>query len=290
MSTNPSISSVLTEWAFDPSFIVSIALVATIYLIGLRRLAYRGQHGRIVTRQHIASFFLGLLAIILAFESPIDPLSNLLLSVHMVQHLLLLLIAPPLLLLGKPIPVLLVGAPHGLAQWLGRAHARTAWFRGVTRTLTGPFVAWTLFIGVMLTWHLPALYDAALGNAGVHLLEHLCFLFTGVLFWWVIIQPLPGAPRVAHGWRLLYVFTAMVPGTALGAIFVFASSSVYAFYAALPRLWGIPILNDQGLAGSIMMVGGDFILAIAAIPLFVGAMARLEQIEQARFARGAQPD
>jgi putative membrane protein len=145
-----------------------------------------------------------------------------------------------------------------------------------------------MFVGVMLTWHLPVLYDAALRNAGVHLLEHLCFLFAGVLFWWVIIQPLPGAPRVAYGWRVLYVFAAMVPGTALGAVFVFASASVYSFYAALPRLWGIPILNDQGLAGSIMMAGGDFILAIAAIPLFVGAMARLEQIEQARFARIAQ--
>jgi cytochrome c oxidase assembly factor CtaG len=230
-------------------------------------------------------FLLGLLAIVLALESPIDPLSNLLLSAHMVQHLLLLLIAPPLLLLGKPIPVLLVGAPHGLAQWLGRSHARTPWFRGLTRTLTHPLVAWPVFVGVMLTWHLPVLYDAALRNAGVHLLEHLCFLLAGVLFWWVVIQPLPGAPGVAHGWRLLYVFAAMVPGTALGAIFVFASASVYPFYAALPRLWGIPILNDQGLAGGIMMAGGDSILATAAIPLFVGAMARLEQIEQARFAR-----
>jgi cytochrome c oxidase assembly factor CtaG len=124
MASNPSLSTVLTDWSFDPSIIVSIALVTTLYITGLRRLAQRGQHRRTVTWRHVSAFFLGLLAIVFALESPIDPLSNLLLSAHMVQHLLLLLIAPPLLLLGKPIPVLLVGAPHGLAQWLGRSHAR----------------------------------------------------------------------------------------------------------------------------------------------------------------------
>lgn len=285
MSSNPSIASVLQEWSFDPSIIVSVVVVALIYIVGLRRLSSRSRHGRDVTWAHVCYFFLGLLAIVLALESPIDPLSNLLLSAHMVQHLLLLMIAPPLLLLGKPIPVLLVGAPHGLAQWLGYSHARTPWFRALTRTLTRPFVAWPLFIGVLLIWHLPAFYDAALRNGGVHLFEHLCFLFTGILFWWVIIQPLPGPRRLAHGWRLAYAFAAMIPGTVLGGIFIFASSSVYSYYAALPRLWGMTIKNDQGLAGSVMMVGGDAILSIAVIPLFIGAMARLEQMEQARFAR-----
>jgi cytochrome c oxidase assembly factor CtaG len=203
----------------------------------------------------------------------------------MVQHLLLLMVAPPLLLLGKPIPVLLVGAPYDLVHWVARGHARTPWFRALTRTLTIPWVAWTIFTGVMLIWHVPSLYDAALQNTGIHLFEHLCFLLTGILFWWVIIEPFPGPERLAVGWRLVYVLTAMVPGTVLGLIYIFAPAPLYAFYAALPQLWGASALGDQGNAGIIMMTGDDFAMGVAAIPLFAALMNRIEQWELARSAR-----
>ena len=285
MSANPSTLTVLTSWPLQPSVLLGVALTAWIYIEGLRTLAVRSQHGQTVLRRHVAYFALGLLAVVVALESPIDVLSNQLLSVHMIQHLLLLMVAPPLLLLGKPIPVLVVGAPRSLTHWLGRSHARTRWLRTLTSILTLPLVAYLLFFGFMLAWHLPAFYDAALQNAAVHLLEHVCFFATGILFWWVIIQPGLGRPRLAHGWRLLYVFAAMVPGSFLGLLFIFTSTPLYPFYAGLPRLWGISVLDDQDLAGSLMLVAGDAILACALIPLFIGAMERLEQIEQSRFAQ-----
>ncbi len=290
MSTNPSIVSVLTQWSFDPSIVLGVVLTATIYTIGIRELAHRGRQGKSVAPRHMVYFALGLLSIVLALESPIDLLSNQLLTMHMVQHVLLLLIAPPLLLLGKPIPALVVGAPRPVVRWLAGSHARSPWFRRITRLLISPFVAWPLFFGVMLTWHVPAFYDAALTHSGIHYFEHICFLITGILFWWVIIQPLPGRPRLAYGWRVLYLFASMLPGTGLGLVFIFMNKPIYPFYAALPRLWGISVLDDQALAGNIMMVGGDAILLCALIPVFAGMMERLEEMEVARFARAQQSE
>jgi cytochrome c oxidase assembly factor CtaG len=285
MSADPSFTAVLTDWTLEPTVLAGVALAAVIYVRGLRRLGERARHGKSVDGLRITYFFVGLCAVLLALVSPIDAYSARLLSVHMVQHLLLLMIAPPLLLLGKPIPVLLVGAPHDLVRWVARSHARTPWFHALTRTLTTPWVAWTTATLVMLIWHVPALYDAALQNTGIHLFEHLCFLATGILFWWVIIEPFPGPERVAAGWRLVYVLAAMLPGTALGTLFVLAPSPLYAYYAALPQLWGTSALSDQGNAGFIMMTGEDFAMGVAAIPLFAALMNRIERWELARSAR-----
>jgi len=288
MPVHPSFVTVLTAWSFDPNVVLSLVMVALIYVAGLRELSRRGRLHRSVGPRHVLFFALGLLAIVL--ESPIDALSNRLLTAHMVQHLLLLLIAPPLLLLGKPIPVLVVGAPRPLVRWLARGHARRSWFRRLTRLLTAPYFAWSAFIGNLLAWHLPVCYDAALGNDGVHHLEHLCFLVTGIMFWWVIVQPYPGRPRVAYGWRVLYILAAMVPGTLLGMVFIFSGTALYPFYAALPRMWDMSVLIDQSFAGTIMMVGGDAVLVCAAIPMFAGMMERLEEMELARFARSQRQD
>ncbi|HVA92011.1 MAG TPA: cytochrome c oxidase assembly protein [Chloroflexota bacterium] len=285
MSTNPSLFSLLTAWSFDPNVVLGVVVTALIYGAGLRELSRRGRLRRSVASRHVVFFSLGLAAVVLALESPIDGLSDRLLYAHMIQHLLLLLIAPPLLLLGKPIPVLVVGAPRPLVRWLARGHARTPWFRGVVRLLTSPWFAWPAYVGNMLAWHLPSAYDAALRNDGVHHLEHLCFLISGILFWWVIIQPYPGRPRLAYGWRVLFILLAMAPDTALGMLFILDANPLYPFYAALPRMWGISVLDDQALAGNLMMIGGDVVMICAAIPLFAGMMERLEQMELARFAR-----
>jgi putative membrane protein len=286
MSTHPSPFTVLTAWSFEPSVLLGVALAAWIYIEGLRELARRGRLARSVTPWHVAGFASGLLCILLGLISPIDTLSNQLLTAHMVQHLLLLMIAPPLLLLGKPIPVLLVGAPHALVRSIARAHARMPWFHALTRLLTRPFFAWPLYVGTMLIWHLPVFYDAALNNVTVHLFEHMCFLVTGLIFWSVVIQPFPGPHRLAYGWRFLFVFAAMLSDTVLGSLFILAGSPIYSFYAALPRLWDLSVLDDQSLAGNVMLIGGDLVFACALIPLFAGLMNRFEQRELARWAEG----
>ncbi|HWE62596.1 MAG TPA: cytochrome c oxidase assembly protein [Chloroflexota bacterium] len=283
MTASPSFGTVLTMWSFQPTVILGLALLAGIYIAGLRELQRRGRYGTLVRQQHVVYFALALCTIFLALESPIDVLSNQLFSVHMLQHVMLLSIAPPLLLLGKPIPVLLVGAPHPVVRRVARAHARQRWFHGLTAVLTTPIVAWLAF-SVVLVWHAPAFYQAALRSDGVHLFEHVCYLAAGMLFWWVVIEPLPGPPRLAYVWRILYLVSAMLPGTLLGVFFAINSTPVYPFYAALPRLWGIPALTDQGWAGVIMMMLGDSILVIAAAPLLAALIARLDASEFARAA------
>jgi cytochrome c oxidase assembly factor CtaG len=285
VSSNPSILTILQDWSITPSVVVGTALAAVIYVRGLSTLRRRGRLRRTVSVWHEVSFALGLLAVVVALLSPVDSLSGELLSVHMVQHFLLLMVAPPLLLMGKPIPVLVVGAPRGLVQWIAVRHARVGWFRRLTRVLTSPFFAWPLFSGTMLAWHIPSLFDAALQDQNIHVLEHFCFFVTALPFWWVILQPYPGRPHLSHAWRFLYVLLAMIPDSALGLAIILSGTPVYAFYTHVPRLWGISVLDDQLLAGNIMMDGGDAVLGIALLWLFVHMMARLEQIELARFAR-----
>jgi cytochrome c oxidase assembly factor CtaG len=136
----------------------------------------------------------------------------------------------------------------------------------------------------MVIWHVPSFYQAALRDEGIHLFEHVCYLAAGMLFWWVVIEPLPGPPRVAYGWRIIYLISAMLPGTILGVVFAVSATPYYPYYAGLPRLWGISAVTDQGWAGVIMMMIGDSVLAVAAAPLFAALIARLDAGEFARAA------
>jgi cytochrome c oxidase assembly factor CtaG len=277
----------MLAWSFEPSVLLGLVIAAAIYVAGLREIARRGRPWRTVTRRRAVSFLLGLLAVLLALLSPIDTFADRLFALHMLQHLLLLMVAAPLLLLGKPLPVLLVGAPHGRVRRVARVHARTPWLHGLTRRLTSPLVAWPLYVGDIWLWHMPALYQLALQHEGVHLLEHLCFLGTGLLFWWVVIEPLPGPTRVHHGLRLLYAWAAVLPNTALGALFVFAGTPWYRFYAVQPRLFGTSVMDDQRLGGLIMWLPGDMMYVTAAALLFFAMLARDER-DQAMEERAEQ--
>jgi len=267
-----SVASFLLDWSFPPNVVVGLVLVAALYTRGLRDLAWRGRFGRVVKRRHVAYFTLGLLAVLVALTSPLDTLDERLFTLHMAQHMVLLMVAPPLLLLGKPVQVLLLGMPRGLARAVARTHHRTLWLRGLTRRLTAPLVAWLLYNAGLLLWHLPALYDATLRSDGVHLLEHLYFLGTGLLFWWVIVEPMPGPSRLHPGLRLIYVWAAAIPNALLGMIFATKDTVVYPFYAWRQPLWGIAPIDDQHLAGLVMALPGDLIEFIAGAVLFFALM------------------
>lgn len=290
MPSDLSFPGLLSMWSFNPSVWLGVGLAAWCYARGVRILSRRGRLWHALAPWHIGAFTLGLVAIVVALESPLDTLSGRLFALHMTQHVLLLMAAPPLLLLGKPIPVLLVGAPHGLVRRIARAHARTPWLHRLTRRLTAPLVAWPLYVIDIWVWHTPALYQAALEHEGVHLLEHLCFLVTGILFWWVIVEPLLGAPRQHHGVRLVYAWAAVLPNTALGALFAFGSTLWYPFYAAQPRLWGISPLHDQQLGGIIMWLPGDMMYIAAAALLFFAMLARDERAGPAEDDVAPLPD
>jgi len=267
-----SLTSFLLDWSFEPSVALGLGLVALLYALGLRRLARRGRFGRAVKPRHVIYFALGLLFTLVALTSPLDTLDTRLFSLHMAQHMILLMVAPPLLLIGKPIPVLLVGAPHGLARAVTRLHRRSRWLHGLTRALTAPLVAWLIYNVGLLVWHIPTLYEATLRSEGVHLLEHLYFLGSGVVFWWVVVQPLPGRARVHPGVRMIYVWLAALPNTLLGMLFATKGDLVYQqFYTQAP-LWGIAPLDDQHLAGLVMALPGDAVDLIVGAVLFAALM------------------
>ncbi|MBL8797238.1 MAG: cytochrome c oxidase assembly protein, partial [Planctomycetia bacterium] len=200
---------------------------------------------------------------------PIEPLSFLLLQVHMVQHLLLIMVAPALLWLGAPYLPLLQGLPrairlHVVAPWLRLPALQHAWQR-----LTHPLTAWLLFTAVTWLWHAPALYDLALRSPAWHYVQHACFLVTGLLFWQPVIEPYPGRPRVSRWLLLPYLIFADLTNTALSALLTFSRDVLYPHYAATPRLWGISALEDQAAAGVFMWVPGS--LAYLLPLVWIGA-------------------
>lgn len=225
-------------------------------------------------------FALGLLVGLIALASPLDTGGDLyLLSLHMVQHLLLMMAAPPLLLLG------LVGMrppADGVAPRL-----RATW-----TALTRPWPATILFNAVLGVWHLPALYNTTLTNQPLHVVEHLTFIAVGLAFWWPIVDPIrgPATVPVAPFTKIAALVVAGVPATALGFVFAMAHDAFYDFYARAPRLWGVSAVTDQQWAGVIMLGLGNLIYFAAVSVIFLRLFVNPEQDEaEAERAAGGAP-
>lgn len=273
--------SVLTSWTFEPQIVLGIVLVAVVYAAGLRDLARRGRLWHTVKPYQPALFGLGLLSLVVALLSPLDTLDTQVFSFHMTQHLLLLEVAPALLLLGKPIPLLLVGLPRPFLRRVTRAYRRTGWLEWLVRFLFTPAVAWAFYVGDLFLWHLPALYQATLTSPGLHLLEHVCFLSSGLLFWWIVLEPWPGSRRLHAGLRMAYDIAAMLPMGMLGALFTLADSLWYPYYATHTVSWGLSAIDDQRLGGLIMWLAGSVIYMAVAGVLFFVMLAAEERRQEA---------
>ena len=194
---------------------------------------------------------------VVALVSPLHELGdNYLFSAHMVQHLLMTLVAPPLLLLGTP-------------AWLIRPLLSGARVLRVARFLTLPVVAFVLFNTVFALWHVPALYDLALRELGIHILEHLMFLGAGAIMWWPILSPLPELPRPQYLVQMLYLFVQPTVPSVLGALITFSGSVLYDWYAEAPRLWEISAHTDQQIGGVIMWVPGGFAFLLTLVVVFL---------------------
>ena len=187
-----------------------------------------------------AAFFAGLLTIVIALDSPIDYYADQLFWVHMLQHILLLTVAPPLILLGRPWPRMWRALPLGPRTTVARTVARSPWIAPV-RALARPLPAWILFNATFVAWHIPAAYDATLTSGTVHALEHAMFFFTGLLFWARVIDPGPLRPRLVWPTRIAYAAGAMVVGWMLAITLVLVPHPIYGYYAALAD----PARRDQ---------------------------------------------
>src|SRR5262245_15441275 len=257
---DPVVVALLQSWALDPWLIAVLVSASAIYGRGWWWL-----HNRRPERFGIWEFLAfqaSLFALFLALASPLDALAELLLQVHMLQHLVLMMVAPPLLWLGAPVLPLLHGLPRPVVK--GGVGPVLAWpaLQRLGLCLTHPLVCWVAFAVSTLTWHLPTFYELALRSAGWHELQHACFLGTGLLFWWPVIQPWPSRPRWPRWTMILYLLLADLLNTALSAVLVFSERILYPTYVTVRRLWNLAVLDDQAAAGVLMWVPGSVIFLV----------------------------
>jgi cytochrome c oxidase assembly factor CtaG/ferredoxin len=267
---NPFVETIFRSWQPDYGAPAALLLAGVLYARGWRRLRRRRPPEFGVAR--LASFLSGIAAISLAVSSPLDAFADLLLTAHMVQHLLLLMVAPPLILYGAPYLPILRGLPervlkHGLGPFL--ASPELQW---LGRRLTHPLVCWLAFTITSLTWHAPKFYELALRSPFWHEVEHLCFLGAALLFWWPVIQPPPSRAQWPRWAIIPYLFLADFQNTALAAFLIFCDRVIYPSYAAAPRLLNLSPLEDQAAAGAVMWVPGSAVFLIPVGLLTVRAL------------------
>ena len=230
------------HWDLHPSVAIG--------LIGLAGL-YVWLGGTTAPRRRGAAYGGSLLILLGTLNGPVHELSDhYLFSVHMVQHLVLTLVFPPLFLYGLPAVVV-------------RRVARRAWVLRVGRVLVRPLVAALLFTGIMVFWHLPRFYDLTMRHHPVHILEHLMFMASAVIMWWPVLSPVPELPRTSYPGQMLYLFLLGIPMSIVGALITLAGEPLYRFYAAAPRVFGLTPLADQEIGGLIMWVPGGLIFWLA---------------------------
>jgi cytochrome c oxidase assembly factor CtaG len=256
----PPVAWAHISWG-EPSLVVAILALAVLYLRGWWQL--RSELPARFPPARAGAFLAGTGFLLLALASPLDTMADHLLHLHMTQHLLLMMVVPPLILLAWPLAPLLRGLPFELrrsvARLIGRHPVRIA-----ARGLTHPVICWLAFVLVTWVWHLPALYELALHDERWHDVEHVCFLATGLLFWWPVVQPWPSRSRWSRWSSVPYLLLACLQNGIFSAIFVFSDRVIYPSYDG-PRPWGLSALADQALAGAIMWIPGSLAMLVPAV-------------------------
>jgi putative membrane protein len=255
--------------------LAGLAFGAWIYARGVRALWRRAGKGRVVSEWRVASYFAGLASLFIALVSPVDAIGGALFSVHMTQHLLLMMVAAPLIVLGDPVTVTLWALPLRSRRHVGLTFRRTRWLRAAWSALTIAPIAWTLHVVTLWLWHAPIFYEMALQSEPLHELEHATFFLTALLFWWLLFAP--HGRRLNIGAKVAYLFAAMLQGTILGAVITFARHPWYWSYFGTTKAWGLTPLEDQQLAGLIMWIPAGLIYLAALLPLVAGALAPQER-------------
>ncbi|MGI8925644.1 MAG: cytochrome c oxidase assembly protein [Tepidiformaceae bacterium] len=254
----PGPATLVTGWEFDPLFLGAVAATTWAYVAGVRSIG-RAHPASPFPRRRVAFFLGGMGALVVAIASPLAAYDTTLFSAHMVQHLLIAMVAAPLLLLGMPITLALRAASARVRRGLllPVLHSRAV------KMLAFPVVAWVIFVLTMWVTHFSPLFNEALEDGWLHRLEHSWYLAAGLLFWWPAITADPGPWRMNHPVRLLYLFLQMPQNSFLGTAIYSSDDVLYRHYEMLTRAWGPSALSDQQLAGVIMWVGGDLIFLIA---------------------------
>jgi len=263
------------HWLPDPFVLAPIALLVAIYSRRFRQARVEGRSpgggARGASPLHATAFGAGVAALLVAVASPLDRLGeDYLFSAHMTQHVLLGDIAPVLLLLSlsrvimRPVTRRLMNVERALGP------------------LASPWAGLALWVGLMYLWHIPSLYEAAIQNPLVHLLEHASFFTAGIAVWWPLVSPVPMRRRLKGLATVAYIGAAKFGLAALGLYLTWSSNLLYDYYATLPRIWGLSAIDDQNAGGAIMMVEQSLTFVIALVVLFAGMLAQSETDELRR--------
>lgn len=276
MVMDPVTRAILASWNWRPEVILSLLLVGVLYGVGWWRLRRKRRRDRgVANGWRLTAYLAGLLLIALALLSPIETLAGQFFFMHMIQHLLLIMLAPPLLMLANPLPFVLWGLPAGVRHATGRGlsqvlHRESA-FRRTLRTVTGPGIVWMVYVSLLVGWHDPNAYNLALTNQWVHDLEHFSFFLPSLAYWWLVIGAGPRIHKqMSTPARMAFVIAAIPPTMLLGVSIAFATAPIYTYYLGVPRPWGLSVLQDQMLGGVIMWVPGSMMYIIATLILAAG--------------------
>ena len=260
-----------TSFTVHWSTVIGLLALAGLYEWRARAAAADRSLGAPPTTAQRASFIAGLVAIFLSLNGPLHDLSDsFLFSAHMVQHLVLTLVVPPLLI---------VGTPASLFRWALRSR-RVA---RVARAITKPAICFAIFNVVLTAWHFPVAYNLAVAYHPVHIAQHLMFMVAATLMWWPLLSPLPELPRLPYPLQMLYCFLMTIPMSLVAVSITYSEGMLYPAYASAPRLWGISPMQDQLLGGLIMWIpGGLFFVAVMSVIFFKWAAANSDSAEGAQ--------
>jgi cytochrome c oxidase assembly factor CtaG len=250
-------------WQFEPWVVILLLLSLGLYIAGFVRLWQHARYHHGVHLRELIAFVTGWLAMVIALISPLDSLGNWLFSAHMLQHEILMIVAAPLMILGKPLGIWIWAFPLEWRIKIGSVTFIPA-IDYLWKALTHPFNAWVLHAMALWLWHIPALFDAALRNTNIHVLQHFSFLFSALLFWWSVIGK---HTRASHrGWAMISIFTTMLHTGALGVLLTLSSQSWYPIYDQT-FIFGMSPLEDQQLGGLIMWVPAGLAYLIAGLTI-----------------------
>jgi putative membrane protein len=254
----------LTAWGFITNPVPSLFLLASLYLY-INGLNNWPNPTHPINNWQKASFFAGIVVLFAALQSPVEPLAEHYFAIHQVQHLLVRMVGPLLILLGAPLTPMLRGMPTWLRQGVIRPVVRTSAAHWIYGKITNPVFTIVLFLGLLFFWQVPGPHDLAVHNDYVHELMHGTMLLSGFLFWWIVVDPKPHQSRLHYGLRVLYLGLIVLPNTLLGAAITFQEGLIYSSYQELPRPWeGFSYISDQRLGGLTLWVPGDMMCIIGA--------------------------
>lgn len=265
----PTPPQLLSSWTFEPGELAALAVVAVAYARGALRVRGRG----VVSGPQLGAFAAGIATLVLALASPLAAVSSRLFAAHMVQHLVLMFAAAPLLVWGRPGMPVMLALPVRSRRAVRRLTS-TPFVRAVLAWVAHPVVVWLLVAMVLWAWHLPSLYQLAVALDWVHAAEHASFLLTAALFWWLVVTR--DQPRaLARPAAVLLVFATALQSSALGAVLTFASAPLYPIHAGAAA-WGVTPLEDQQLAGVTMWIPPGLVYLVVMVGLLVRWFAELD--------------